>query len=308
MQNIPGMIEPSEQNALSSYLQRMKLHPGEAIVEFGSYFGKSTHAMCKGLQANTACCDNKVYAYDRFSCKLSDDFFVSYVKNQATSAGVSHLLRVCEGNLSFVDIFKYYLDPYLQEGCLEFIEASLEESFPRCVGKIGFMHIDSPKAYSEMKYILYRFFPLLREDSLVFFQDYFCPLSASLIACIEYLTRAGFLSPEATSASTLICKVSRQFTIEALMECDIEMQRPQQVTNYINHSIEHFSNLTIDRKTVFYPRLEVALMQWEYENGNYKESATVLKKLFKDVFNGKIAPAVLDDISMLHANGYVYKY
>ena len=75
IEKIPGMIEPVEQNLLLNLANVTDLSKG-VIVEFGTYFGKSTACLLNGALQNHKLINNKIhlYSYDSFEAEIGSGF------------------------------------------------------------------------------------------------------------------------------------------------------------------------------------------------------------------------------------------
>ena len=72
---IPGMIEPVEQKMLFSLAKNIYLSKNDYIVEFGTFFGRSTFCLSSGfLDNNLRDKSNSILALDSFSCANNGNF------------------------------------------------------------------------------------------------------------------------------------------------------------------------------------------------------------------------------------------
>jgi hypothetical protein len=132
------------------------------------------------MQSNPSCDQaNILYAYDSFSCSVNGGFFphlMAFIGNTA----LRDLLLITEGQqVNWLSVFSHHLDPHIEAGRVVPVETELSQSTPS-MSVIALMHIDSPKFYRELKYILFRFFPLLKVGAVVIFQDFFYHWSANI--------------------------------------------------------------------------------------------------------------------------------
>ena len=220
---IPGMIEPCEQILLQECAKNINFDQHDIVTEFGTFFGRSTSCISAGLKENDSFNKKRCrfYAYDSFECDLSGGFY-PYVYSFAKQSNLENSLEIKGSKVSFYPIFKYYLDYYIKSGILFPEKEELKNSFPKgeC---IKLMHIDSPKFYSEFKFILYRFFPKLKVGSLIVFQDFYYHWSATLIAVIGMMVKEGFLSFEKSAASSLLCIVKKPFNLDEINKINLAM-------------------------------------------------------------------------------------
>jgi hypothetical protein len=137
----------------------------------------------------------------------------------ARPANALHLVeRDGRGRVSFLKVFEHFVTRHLQSKSIVPHVSELSLSKPESARSVAFMHIDSPKFYEEFRFILFRFFPLLRPGSVVVFQDFLYPWSAGLIAAVEGLRQSGFISYERTAASSLATRVLKRPTLEEVIE------------------------------------------------------------------------------------------
>lgn len=276
---IPGMIEPIEQALLETLAKNIKFDNDECVVEFGTFFGRSTACISAGLKANPSFLNNsKFYAYDSFECDLSGGFY-SHVLSHAKSGNIEALLRIVENKANFFNIFQNYLDYYIKKGVLLPVKEELKNSFP-ANGIIRLMHIDSPKFYDDFKFILYRFFPHLRAGSIIVFQDFFYHWSATLIAVCGLMFKKGLLTIENSAASSLVCKVTQTIDSSQIKEIDLGMSIENIVPELIDFLNEHLENIDLDRRNIFQPRLNLAKIQWFFEIGKHESAAEEIASFF----------------------------
>ena len=300
-EEIPGMIEPVEQEMLYNLAKDIHLSEGSSIVEFGTFFGRSTACIAAGLLSNPRFNDNcKFFAYDSFECDVSGSFY-PHVFDFASRYKVNHLIEKDGNIINFFPIFNKYLGNYINQGILEPQKVELRNSFPMC-DKINLMHIDSPKYYSEFKYILFRFFPLLEANSFIVFQDFFYHWSATLIAAVGSMLNKGFLKIEKSAASSLVCTLDKPISFEQLNEIDLELEIKANVPHFIDTAISSLDEIVLDRKEIFKPRLHLAKIQWFFESNQYREAADEVKRFF--VAGNKLNNAIVYDYLELMGNGF----
>ena len=269
---IPGMIEPIEQSMLQELASNLDFKGNETAVEFGAFFGRSTACISSGLLSNDNFKSNgRFFVYDSFECHI-DGAFYPHVLSHAKSKNVDGLLEIRNSKVDFFPVFQHYLRDYINSGFLFPEKAELKNSFPNG-DVINLMHIDSPKFYKDFKFIFYRFFPLLREGSLIIFQDFFYHWSASLIAVCGLMLKTGYLCIESSAASSLVCRVLKPFDLEKISEFDLIMESKGAIPLLIDVACEMTSDLKLDRSEIFAPRLILAKVQWMFENGEHINAA-----------------------------------
>jgi hypothetical protein len=266
--SIPGMIEVSEQQLLYDISVGIDILGGEQFIEFGSFFGRSTYCIAEGLRRNPGYdSTQRVHAYDSFGCAERGGF-VEHVIAFARPANALHLVeRDGRGRVSFLKVFEHFVTRHLQAKSIVPHVSELSLSKPESARSVAFMHIDSPKFYEEFRFILFRFFPLLRPGSVVVFQDFLYPWSAGLIAAVEGLRQSGFISYERTAASSLATRVLKRPTLEEVIEIDLAME-PSRVGPLIAAAIAAVGGIEVDRPDQFVPRLKLAQVQNEWALGN----------------------------------------
>jgi hypothetical protein len=299
--DIPGMIEPVEQEMLQDLASKLNLRSNDCIVEFGTFFGRSTACISLGLIFNpTFKGQCRFYAYDSFECELDGGFY-QHVNNFAKNARIENLLEFDKNRVNFYKIFEYYNNQNIESGNVIPVQSELSESYPKD-GNIKLIHIDSPKFYNDFKYIFYRFFPKLQIGSYVVFQDFFYHWSASLIAICGLMIKEGFLTVEKTAASSLCCKVEREFNLNDLNEIDLAMDTDEKILNLIEYCKVYIGSIEIDRKEIFLPRLTLAKIQYLYEKDMQKKAAEEIIKYFKN--GNKVNINILNDFLELIGNGF----
>jgi hypothetical protein len=292
-QSIPGMIEPVEQQMLYRLANELRLHENDQIVEFGTFFGRSTFCLAEGLAANPARGNtNFLHAFDSFSCSRNGGFG-KYVQAFARHGQVEHLLKLDGSGIDFFPVFERYLKSSISSGVVKPVRAELKDSRPASIPAIALMHVDSPKFFEELKVVIFRFFPQMREGSLVVFQDYFYHWSATLIAAVEAMRQMGWLEYKITAASSLVTQIQRPIQATEIYELDIQMADPIKIEKLIRDAIETCKHRSIDRASVFLPRLWLAAYQHLWARGKTNEATDLMAEFFKE--GGKLLQPVLDD-------------
>jgi Methyltransferase domain len=298
---IPGMIEPVEQLTLEELARSTIFEAKEAVVEFGTFFGRSTACLSAGLRSNSSFKSGCIFnAYDSFECDVDGGFY-PYVVSFAKKSGVDNLLTISNGKVNFLPVFEHYLSSYIESGLLSPEKFELTNSFHKG-GVIRILHIDSPKYYKEFKIVLFRFFPHLREGSVVIFQDFFYHWSASVIAVCGLMMREGFLKPVKSAASSLICIVNRNFDANQISEIDLRMGRDSIIPELIDSAYLLSDKIELDRREIFQPRLNLAKIQWLFESGLHSGAAEELVKFFNK--GGKLNNALANDFLDMMKNGF----
>ena len=305
VQNIPGMIEPVEQKILYRLASELKLLKDDQLVEFGTFFGRSTFCLAEGLSANpTRWTNNHLYAFDSFNCAHNGGFS-KYVHAFARQSEMEHLLKIDTQGIDFFPIFARYLDLSIASGVVKPVRAELRDSKPEAISSIALMHIDSPKFFEELKIVVYRFFPLLRDGGLVVFQDYFYHWSATLVAAVEAMREMGWLDYKVSAASSLITQIAKPISASEMHELDIQMSDPQRVDELIRQAIVACKTVALDRPGVFVPRLWLAAYQHLWARGKTNEATDLIGEFFKD--GGKLVQPVLDDYLEMMRSGFTVR-
>ena len=289
---IPGMIEPIEQSMLFELAQNVQLSSNDYIVEFGTFFGRSTYCLSSGfLKNNFKDKSNVILALDSFSCS-SKGSFSDIVQTMAKIGNVEELLDISNKKLSFQRIFENYLSDEIKEGVVIHKAKELKNSFPIKRGKIVLMHIDSPKFYREFSFIINRFFPLLKENSFIVFQDYFYHWSATLVAAIQLLYELNiikFLYSKASSLCVQVCRIPFKKEINVI---DQKMNRNDIVVKMLDNAIKSSKLYNIDREVQFLPRLYLAKIQFLYSIGEIV-NANELRNFMNE--SNMVNKPILDD-------------
>jgi hypothetical protein len=305
VQNIPGMIEPIEQKTLYRLASELQLQKEDQFVEFGTFFGRSTFCLAEGLANNTTRQEsNRLHAFDSFSC-ARDGGFGKYVEAFARNGQVDHLLKVDARGIDFFPVFERYLGPSMTSGIVRAVRAELRDSTPEKIPSIALMHIDSPKFFEELKIVIFRFFPYLREGALLIFQDYFYHWSATLIAAVEAMRQMGWLEYRVSAASSLITQIDKPIPMSSMHELDIQMSDPHRVDQLIQQAIVACKTVSLDRPGVFVPRLWLAAYQHLWARGKTNQATNMVGEFFKD--GGKLVQPVLDDYLEMMREGFTIR-
>lgn len=296
LNRVPGMTEPVEQQYLFDCASQAALEPGDMLVDFGPFLGRSTYYMAAGLAKNPARSNNKVIAYDGFTCRRQSPFF-QRVWGPVANAGIQNLLKDCDGLVDWRLCTEYFLREYLSE-VITLQQCALSESYPNVEGDpletIAVLHIDSPKRWEDFRPILFRFFPLLKQDAIVIFQDFFYHWSATLIAGVQHMIAEDLLVPIKNNASAMVFKVNTLVTPEKILEVELKISsRRSEIAETVLESLRDVQRYARDRPSMFVPRLYLAAIQDYYTRGEYEKVAFYFNKLTDYVLNKKAHPSVL---------------
>jgi hypothetical protein len=298
---IPGMIEPVEQQMLTDLAADPFVAQHGAIVEFGTFFGRSTTCLIKGaVRWWSRGSAPAVYAFDSFSC-IGSRGFAREVRMHANKSGLAHLVQIEGDHVNFRPVYDHYVGEAETFGILRTIACDLRDVQRPC-DRIALMHLDSPKFYEELKYVLERFFPALVTGAHVVFQDYFYHWSASLIAAVQCLVERGFIVMERSAASALLTRVLRAPTVEELLEIDRAM-REEAMTAMIDRAIATVKAIPVDRPEQFMPRLYFAKMQRFWELGEFPAAEGTLLQMLSDGENS-MTTVVFNDFRELLRHGF----
>jgi hypothetical protein len=277
---IPGMIEPIEQQTLVGLAADPFVADNGAIVEFGTFFGRSTTCLIKGaLNWWSPERPPAVYAFDSFSC-IGGHGFAAEVMMWAEKFGVTRLLEVESDHINFRGVYDHFVGEAEAQGVLQTTTSELRNSqWPG--DRIALMHLDSPKFYEELKFVLTRFFPALVPGAHVVFQDYFYHWSAGLIAGTQLLIEWGFLAMERSAASALVTKVLRAPSLAEVRDLDRAMGDAS-IPALIDRGIAAAKAIPIDRPEQFIPRLHFARMQHLWTLGDFARAEESFLKMLSD--------------------------
>ena len=298
---IPGMIEPVEQQMLTGLAADRFIADNGVIVEFGCFFGRSASCLVNGALAWWSPERGPaVHTFDSFACDHKGGFG-QYVTGFAKNAGVGHIVRREGSHIDFRPVYDHFVGPAEAMGVLKTTTAELRNA-QRPNAPIALMHIDAPKFYEELRYVLVRFFPALVPDARIVFQDYFYPWSASLIAGTQLLAERGILRYERSAASALLCRILRVPSLEEIAEIDLAMVDAS-VTDLIERSIAAMSGVAVDRPEQFLPRLCLAKMQYLWGLGRFAEADAALMQVLSLTGN-TLTAAVFNDFRELLRYGF----
>ncbi len=295
---IPGMIEPGEQKLLFELSKEINLKNCNNVVEFGTFFGRSTACIMNGLLSNNAEIKPNFFAYDIFECKNEGRFskiLNSYVKKH----DLKNLLVLKKDRLNFRSIFDFYLNDYLITDILKVFQTELSEAKCHC-DEIALMHIDCPKFYEEFYYILNNFFPFLKKGSLVVLQDYFFHWSASLIAAVQLLKEYEILNYKKSTASSLLVEILNEPSNDQILNLNSEIKK-NKLEYIIDRAIKDSMKIEMDRKNQFLPRLILAKIQYLWEKEDYYMATNELNKFLT---SGSINKHCYNDLIDLMSNGF----
>lgn len=300
---IPGQIELSEAVGLITLFQSIDISPEDAVVEFGTYYGRSTFCIANSLKSNPQydLKTNLFLAYDSFETAHAG-VMAPYVIADAKKYKILHLLTRTQKTIGFYEAFKHYMVRHNVFDVITPVKAKLFASYLPPGRKVAAMHIDSPKFYDEFKVILIRFFPLTKVGATLIFQDFFLQWSATLIASVAHFINNGSLRPISSSASSLVCRLDKPIAIDQITELDINMASTGFILSSIDNAIQLVQDISLDRKEHFIPRLKLAKLQYLYQNKAYKTAS----KLFMDMVatNDFNSASVLADFANLLSEGF----
>ena len=303
--NIPGMIEPIEQQILYDLARSLELGAMGQIVEFGTFFGRSTNCLAQGLSHNVTRTQNsKLYAYDSFQC-LRDGSFAPHVLGNAQRGNIASKLEITESHINFEKVFSHYLDRYIDTDLIVQIRSELTGSKPDNIKNIALLHIDSPKFFNELRIILENFFPLLDHNGIVVFQDFFYHWSGSLIAAVERMRQAGLVTYEFSAASSLVVKICRKFSSDDLNELDDVIVSPNRICSLIRETALHCQTIQIDRPESFLPRLTLAAFQVLWESGDTQKATSEV--LTWATAQKTISASVINDFIEMMRSGFTIR-
>jgi hypothetical protein len=299
---IPGMIEPVEQQLLTGLAADPFVAENGVIVEFGCFFGRSAACLVNGALAWwSAERGPAVHTFDSFACSAATGGFAKHVASFAQQGGVRHVVRVEGDRVDFRPVYDHFVGQAEAVGVLKTTTSELRNA-QRPDAPIALMHIDAPKFYAELRYILVRFFPALVPDARIVFQDFFYPWSASMIAGAQLLAERGIVRFERSAASALLSRVLRVPSLEEIAEIDLAMVDAS-VPDLVDRSIAAMREVQIDRPEQFLPRLYLAKMQYLWEQQKFKDSETTLLQMLSANGNS-LTPAVFNDFRELLRYGF----
>ncbi len=147
--NIEGWLAKNE--ALALYQIAKKLPPGARVVEIGSWKGRSTYCIAKGLK------DGRIYAIDPFDA--------------SGEQGSRELYAHEKGNLPLVEQFKRNLQ---QHGLLDkiVVQQGYSREFADVVDEADFIFIDGDHSPEGCDHDFQMFAPKVKKGGLLGFHDY----------------------------------------------------------------------------------------------------------------------------------------
>lgn len=303
-QQIPGMIEPVEQELLADLAEYLDLALGDTVCEFGCYFGRSARCIADGLLKNRRLCALQrtaptFHAYDVFACSVGGAL-ARYVTRDANQAGISDLLSVERDRIDFSRVFDRHLGD-LPQGLLQRHQTDIAAA-KHTGGPIAMMHIDAPKWFVEYRQLLREFGPHLKPGAQLVFQDYFYHWSAELIAAVELFIESGQFEPQETAATSLLVRASGPVDADALASLEARLAE-NDIGEVIERAIARFSAFEVDRPEIFVSRLYLAGMQYSFERGDHARSGRWLRQLLEKT-RGDLPPTLTADLAELVQYGF----
>ena len=302
---IPGLIEPIEQQMLTEQSQALSLQPDEVLVEFGTFFGRSTACIYNGLVNNPhfrllrASQKQGIFrAFDGFQYK-KETSFGALITKMADRYGLSDLMKEDQGMLNFQGIFEHLMQPIPDQqletnACM--IEQALHNGRP-----IRMMHLDMPNHWHEYEYIVDQFFPSLVNGATIVFQDFFYHRAATLSSAIFLWIEQGLFTPTQTAASSLVVKVNGPIGTNEVEQLKQAMQSAN-CSDILNRANRYFLAFNTDRKAYFANRLLVANFFYEFCMERHDKAQLMFRKLMEE---GTINnPGIYGDIVDLVGTGF----
>ncbi len=298
---IPGMIEPGEQRMLRGLAASHQVRDGGAIVEFGTFFGRSTACLANGALTwwTPAHGAPALYAYDSFGC-AEDGGFARHVDGFSRNHGVGPLVRRTEGRVDFYPVFNHFVGEAETIGLLKSTVTELRDA-RWSGGPIALMHIDAPKFYEELKVILQHFFPSLIPGGFVVFQDYFYHWSAGLIAGIQLLIEGGFIRMDRSFASSCVAHVLKVPSLDDMLVLDRQMAAASE-PDLIARAIASAATIRIDRPEAFLSRLHLARMQALWDQGEFPAAKSAFLAIIKTY--GRVPAPIFHDFTEMMEYGF----
>ena len=308
-EDIPGMTERIEQKLLNSIGQSVKLEADEVMLEFGTYFGRSTRSIVNGVLQNknidlTSRLEPVLKVYDSF-CLPNEGAFdehmleeVDSVKRMASHGSVQNLLKEQDGKINFRAIFDHYMSD-IPEKVLDVFESGLYQMEHDGLA-IKFMHIDLPKWWEEYKYLIDTFFFYLRKGAILIYQDFFYHWSATLIVAIFLWIEEGLLEPVRTAASSLVCNINREIVEDDVRNLEAQMKSID-CLEVLNRCQNYFAKFdSVDRREYFVNRLLLAQLQYSFEKGDFNDSRAIFSFFMEQ--KAVLSQAQLKDLDGLYGD------
>lgn len=272
-QEIPGMIEPVEQELLLDLASSVELGRDDIVCEVGSYLGRSAWCLAQGLTQNRRLSLEGrsravLHAHDVFACQ-EGGALAAYLLQDVKRAGVEALLRVADGRVDFHRVFRHHLGDF-PAGLVQSHQAELS-AMRHPGGKIALMHVDAPKWYQEYRALLVEFGPHLKSDAYLILQDHFYHWSAELVAAAEFFIQRGVFEPLETAATSLLVRVKAPIDEGRLRELD-EAMAAGTIERLIEQSIARYLSFEVDRPEQFVARLYLAGLQHAFERGAHEQA------------------------------------
>ena len=292
--NIPGLIEPIEVAGLEKAASLVQ--SDEQIIEFGCYLGRSTQAILNGVSEKESNID--LFVYDQY-CVHTRDKFSQTLLNHVKSVNLLDQLYMDEEHkekkLHWEKVFdKLVTGPSNVQ--LVRKKTYVESAETDGVRSIALLHIDAPKSYDELKPIFYKFFPLLKVNSRVIFQDYFYQWSPTLIAFVEVLKQLNFVEIYEGRASSLEVILQRPLLEQDILNIDLKISMSKNLLHYIEDTINFFKENKdlVDRPEIHIPKLKMAKVLYAKSVRQNNVATQTLIECVRNKEFGAIFPDLLE--------------
>lgn len=300
---IPGMIEPVEQDLLRDLALSLELGPDDVVCEFGSFMGRSACCLAEGLVDSGLSLKGRpiepLHCYDLFAC-APNGLLAGFVRNGANSAGVAHLLDESGGRLGWARVFDHFTSD-LPPGLLRRHVTSIENAQP-VGGAIAAMMIDAPKWYPELQQLLQRFAPKAHTGCQIVLQDYFYHWSATMVAAVQLLLEDGVIEPLESAATSLLVRTLRPMTPDVLDAMDRRF-RASRVEDLLDRAADTFEDFDVERKSLYLPRLRLAAIQHVCAEGRFDEGDARLRDLLARC-GGEFVGTLAEDFKELRHHNF----
>jgi len=295
---IPGMVEPLEQEMLTALASSDFVARHGVIVEFGTFFGRSTSCLVNGATRWWTPEHGKpaVRTFDSFGCADGVGLAL-HVRAFARNGHVEHLVKTGGGRVDFRPVYDHFVGAAEAQGLLKSTTTELRDA-QAPDGPIAMMHIDCPKYYEDLKYILFRFFPALVPGAIIVFQDYYYHWSATMIAAAQLLADRGIFQLQQSRATAAMGTILRVPDAREMLELDLIMATAS-ITDLIDRSIVAAKQIQMDRPEQFLPRLYLAKMQYLWEKDAFDQAQHTFTEMIRQSGRNLNGPVFADFLEMM---------
>ena len=303
--NIPGIISVAEEEMLFEKSKNIPLKEGDILVEIGPLFGKSTKNIVRGLLLNSQYnSKNCLYVYDSYEYNINHSFAQRLIDLAKEGNVLDKLKKKSEYLIDFEHIFIHYLNSYIQSKNIISIKDKFTNVRPPENNAIALIRLNLSKKYSNFKPILFRFFPQLKNKSIVVFDNFFSQWSASIMLVAGILVNRGCLSIIEPVESSLVCSIKKIPADTDLIEMDLIMQDVNQCLQFFDVIDSECKKTKISQPETLLAVIVLAKIQWLYARGKHGDAKDILLEFFNNSNHLAVLKTTISPYLDLLGNGF----